>query len=95
MTDIQFCYWLKGFLETANPKTINEEQTQIIKDHLNLVFNKITPNYPDGFYPSLTNPASPFPDHLKTICGNSPDNNDSDKVSNHLNPVSGSGTFIC
>lgn len=45
MTTEQFTYWLQGFLETANPSSIDEKQTQIIKDHLALVFNKVTPNY--------------------------------------------------
>ena len=44
MTTEQFVYWLQGFMETADPKTINETQTQIIKDHLDLVFNKVTPD---------------------------------------------------
>jgi len=44
MTTTEFCYWLQGFMETADPKSINETQTQIIKDHLDLVFNKVTPD---------------------------------------------------
>ena len=44
MTAEQFTYWLQGFMETAEPKKLNEKQTQIIKDHLALVF-KVTPNY--------------------------------------------------
>jgi len=45
MTAEQFTYWLQGFMETADPKSINETQTQIIKDHLALVFGKVTPDY--------------------------------------------------
>jgi len=44
MSEEQFVYWLQGFFEIQNPSTINEKQTEIIKDHLSLVFNKITPN---------------------------------------------------
>jgi len=33
-----FIYWLQGFFELTNPKTINEEQTDLIKRHLALVF---------------------------------------------------------
>jgi hypothetical protein len=44
MTPEQFVFWLQGFMETANPKVVNETQTQIIKDHLALVFNKETPD---------------------------------------------------
>ncbi len=45
MTAEQFTYWLQGFMETADPKSIDEKQTQIIKDHLALVFTKVTPEY--------------------------------------------------
>jgi len=43
MTPEQFCYWLQGTFEINNSKTFDEPQVQIIKDHLNTVFNKITP----------------------------------------------------
>ena len=45
MTPENFCYWLQGFIETSNPKSIDDIQTKIIKDHLQLVFNKTTPKY--------------------------------------------------
>lgn len=45
MTPEQFTYWLQGFIEINDPKTIGEKETQIIKDHLATVFNKVTPNY--------------------------------------------------
>ena len=38
----QFAIWLHGFLEISNAETINKEQTQIIKDHLALLFEKKT-----------------------------------------------------
>ena len=44
MTTKQFAYWLQGFFEINDPQTINKEQTQIIRDHLNLLFDKITPD---------------------------------------------------
>ena len=40
----QFAIWLHGFLEISNAETINKEQTQIIKDHLALLFDKKTPD---------------------------------------------------
>jgi hypothetical protein len=46
MTPEQFAYWMQGFVEIQNsnePPT--KEQWQIIKDHLQLVFNKVTPQY--------------------------------------------------
>lgn len=52
MEAIAFCYWLQGFMEMQDPKELNCVQTQMIKDHLNLVFDKVTPNLnsmPEGF----------------------------------------------
>ena len=43
MTPEQFAYWLQGFMEMADPKELNKTQTQQIKDHLKLVFDKKTP----------------------------------------------------
>jgi len=43
MTPEQFTYWLQGFMEMADPKELNVIQTQQIKDHLKLVFDKKTP----------------------------------------------------
>lgn len=43
MNSESFCYWLQGCFEIHDLKTLDEKQTQIIKDHLNLVFNKVTP----------------------------------------------------
>ena len=40
----QFAIWLHGFLEISNAETINKQQTQIIKDHLALLFEKKTPD---------------------------------------------------
>lgn len=49
-----FCYWLKGSIELGNITKFDELQVQIIQDHLNLVFNKVTPNYQSP--PSITLP---------------------------------------
>ena len=43
MTQEQFIYWLQGFMEINNPDRIGPMETQIIKDHLALVFKKETP----------------------------------------------------
>ena len=43
LTPEQFCYWLQGFMEMQDPKELDSTQTQIIKDHLNEVFDKVTP----------------------------------------------------
>lgn len=44
MTPEQFTYWLQGFVEISNSKSLTETEWKIIKDHLATVFNKITPN---------------------------------------------------
>lgn len=61
MTPEQFTYWLQGFMEVADPNKLDEKQTQIIKDHLALVFDKQTPDRTSGlFNPSIPFPTPPF-----------------------------------
>lgn len=43
MNEKQFVIWLHGFLEISEAKTLDERQLQIIKDHLNEFFVKVTP----------------------------------------------------
>lgn len=38
MTSRDFCYWLQGYFEVSEPKTISEKETEMIKKHLALVF---------------------------------------------------------
>jgi hypothetical protein len=38
MQSEQFCFWLMGFLEIAEPETLNSKQLQQVRNHLNLVF---------------------------------------------------------
>lgn len=42
MTPIEFCYWLQGALELGGNKSFSEEQVQVLNEHLNLVFAKVT-----------------------------------------------------
>jgi len=42
MTNEQFAYWLQGYAEICGTEP-TAEQWQIIKDHLQLVFQKVTP----------------------------------------------------
>jgi len=42
MTYEQFCYWLQGKLEGRNPKDISKDEVQMIMDHLNTCFKKVT-----------------------------------------------------
>lgn len=44
ITPEQFVYWLQGFSEISD-KCPTEEQWKIIKDHLQKVFEKRTPDY--------------------------------------------------
>lgn len=43
MNELQFCYWLQGWIELENPSEITHEQLEVIKDHLKEVFKKVTP----------------------------------------------------
>jgi hypothetical protein len=45
MDATQFAYWLQGFFEISDARNLDYKQVQIIRDHLNLVFNKVTPQY--------------------------------------------------
>lgn len=38
MESTNFCYWLQGFFELSDVRTLTEKQVQTIKNHLNLVF---------------------------------------------------------
>jgi hypothetical protein len=44
MTAEQFAYWLQGYAE-LNAAPPSAEQWQAIRDHLALVFNKVTPHW--------------------------------------------------
>jgi hypothetical protein len=44
MTTEQFATWLQGYFELSDAKTLNEKQVKIVKDHLALVFEKVTPD---------------------------------------------------
>lgn len=80
MTLEQFTYWLQGFMEMADPKELNVTQTQQIKDHLKLVFDKKTPEvslpsiqHGDGFritpYTITCDDNNNFPDPMTTpVC---------------------------
>lgn len=47
MKEREFCYWLQGLFEVGNPATLDAEQVELIKAHLNMVFfHEIDPSYP-------------------------------------------------
>jgi hypothetical protein len=68
MTPEQFAYWLQGFVELTETRQFSEQQTQIIKDHLKLVFDKRTPTYPSTPVPQLDPlyKPIPWPEHFWT-----------------------------
>ena len=39
-----FAWWLHGYFEISESNTLSEKQVQVIKDHLDLCFNKVTPD---------------------------------------------------
>ena len=43
MTERDFCYWLQGFVELTQGQTPCPAQWKSIKEHLDLVFKKVTP----------------------------------------------------
>lgn len=45
MTGQEFAYWLQGFFELTEGNKITSKQVKIIKDHLALVFTKVTPDH--------------------------------------------------
>ena len=48
MRSVEFAYWLQGFFELSESNNLTEKQTQMIKNHLKLVFiHEIDPSYSD------------------------------------------------
>jgi hypothetical protein len=43
MNTKDFCYWLNGFVELNDGEMPTPEQWKSIREHLDLVFNKVTP----------------------------------------------------
>ena len=68
MTSRDFAYWLMGSLELTPPEDgLNKEQTQILKNHLNMVFaHEITP---DGKLKDVDTSTVRFVDGQETIDG--------------------------
>ena len=60
MNEVQFCYWLKGYFELSNSNELTPEQVAAIKEHLSLVFNKVTLlNVGDQSIPTLFTNTQP------------------------------------
>lgn len=65
MDATSFAYWLHGFFEISDSNSLTEKQVQIIKDHLDLVFNKVTPDYSKENFPQTDEfvPFKPYQDN--------------------------------
>ncbi len=79
MTPEQFAYWLQGMLEGTDPKTLDEKQVEMIKEHLKTVFTKVTftkiPSIPAGnkplnpsILPHLRREGSDISEPVQFIC---------------------------
>ncbi len=67
MTSRDFCYWLQGYFEVSEPKTISEKEVQMIKKHLNLVFkHEIDPSMGDGKHQAELNEIHGKPSSFST-----------------------------
>lgn len=57
MTPEEFCRWLKGYAELAeNAVILTARQWTMVKNHLDLVYNKVTP---ERYHIPLTLPDIP------------------------------------
>ena len=68
MTSNDFCYWLNGIFELSKDDNLTTEQVKIIKDHLALVFNKVTPRYEYYKMPTYIDPYVGDPFFPKVTC---------------------------
>lgn len=60
MNSEAFTWWLQGFFELTGAETLNQEQVKMIKEHLALVFTKVTSELGKGGYqPSSLEPMIP------------------------------------
>ncbi len=67
MTPEQFTYWLQGYKEVTGERP-SVEQWKIIKDHLDTVFRKVTPDYTYPASPQFPPPQKPFGNGYEVIC---------------------------
>ncbi len=65
MDALNFAFWLRGYTEITNGAHPDATQWQIIQDHLNEVFVKVTPDR----QPAQKDPTLPPPRDDITYCG--------------------------
>lgn len=62
MKSVEFCYWLQGLFEVADPETLDARAVSLIKAHLAMVFvHEIDPSYPVEQKPALDSAHKPKP----------------------------------
>jgi len=63
MTPEQFTYWLQGFNEIREKEAVGltEKEWDIIKDHLQTVFHKVTPERGTVTNPTIYPSTNPYP----------------------------------
>ena len=42
MNERDFCYWLQGYFELNGAEELSAKQVEIVREHLQLVLNKVT-----------------------------------------------------
>ena len=58
MTTREFCYFMQGFMELSDPKTISAQELTMIKGHLKLAFrDDIDPSMGDDEHQNELNTA--------------------------------------
>ena len=60
MTTKEFAYWLQGYFEISGAKGLDERQVEVVRDHLALVFTKVTPDRVIDDTKPLRPPLPPF-----------------------------------
>lgn len=60
MNQSEFVFWLNGYVEICGARP-DDRQWDIIKDHLTLVFNKVTPSRSSPTYCSSTFTPTTWP----------------------------------
>lgn len=75
MTAQEFAYWLQGYAELSGDVPPTTSQWLTIKDHLNLVFEKVTPARPiiRTRLPEFEPYPLPPPGQTTVTCATNPD----------------------
>lgn len=68
MNEKEFCYWLQGFFEMTDATSLTDEQVEMIKRHLALVFTNVTSDQSE-YSPNITIPYPQWPNGTEVICG--------------------------